>query len=328
MSGWRRLLNHSYPDRAVVVQVCVTFVHHSPSTWSCKPENPISAGIIGPSLVCPSKRLPARRLDLGNRAVFPFQLDFRIALYVFPEFSFIVVTFLCGTEISITDIPKKRQSKQKCTLNVTVKNKDGVVTKAGNLRVFKNNFLPTVKKAQFVQREYKVDETQQLKETVETDSVQRVHKKSKLKKKKVKSKVEKEEDKMNSDNGEAKESPTENYETQGNDSLNHYKDIECDDPENLGNPIESSRKLFEWLISPLKVEDFFADNWESTPVHIQRKDPNYYEHLMSTPLLDQVLREHDVFFNKNIDVTSDQRLPRVELYGDIHSFNIYDISQN
>ncbi|XP_026830431.1 ribosomal oxygenase 1 isoform X1 [Ooceraea biroi] len=207
-------------------------------------------------------------------------------------------------ENAVKDIPKKRQSKQKCTLNVTVKNKDGVVTKAGNLRVFKNNFLPTVKKAQFVQREYKVDETQQLKETVETDSVQRVHKKSKLKKKKVKSKVEKEEDKMNSDNGEAKESPTENYETQGNDSLNHYKDIECDDPENLGNPIESSRKLFEWLISPLKVEDFFADNWESTPVHIQRKDPNYYEHLMSTPLLDQVLREHDVFFNKNIDVTS------------------------
>jgi len=45
-------------------------------------------------------------------------------------------------------------------------------------------------------------------------------------------------------------------------------------------------------------------NWENTPVHIKRGNPNYYRHLMSTPLLDTVLREHAVFFSKNIDITS------------------------
>lgn len=53
--------------------------------------------------------------------------------------------------------------------------------------------------------------------------------------------------------------------------------------------------------------DFFVlirKNWERTPIHIKRDHSTFYANLISTPLLDKVLREHNVFFDKNIDITS------------------------
>lgn len=70
------------------------------------------------------------------------------------------------------------------------------------------------------------------------------------------------------------------------------------------NPLASSQSMFEWLIHPLKVEDFFKKNWEQTPVHVKRGRPSYYKFLMSTPLMDKILRESYIQFTKNIDVTS------------------------
>ncbi|XP_076678970.1 bifunctional lysine-specific demethylase and histidyl-hydroxylase NO66 [Andrena cerasifolii] len=74
--------------------------------------------------------------------------------------------------------------------------------------------------------------------------------------------------------------------------------------EHHENPLNTSRSMFEWLIHPMKVEDFFEKNWEKTPVYIKRNCPNYYKLLMSTPMLDKILRESHILFSKNIDITS------------------------
>ncbi|XP_031849269.2 bifunctional lysine-specific demethylase and histidyl-hydroxylase NO66 [Nomia melanderi] len=81
---------------------------------------------------------------------------------------------------------------------------------------------------------------------------------------------------------------------------NEVKTIE----EHQDKPTNVSRSMYEWLIHPMKVEDFFAKNWEQTPVHIKRNCSNYYKLLMSTPLLDKILRESHILFNKNLDITS------------------------
>ncbi|XP_020721927.2 ribosomal oxygenase 1 [Bombus terrestris] len=74
--------------------------------------------------------------------------------------------------------------------------------------------------------------------------------------------------------------------------------------ENHENPLITSRSMFEWLIHPMKVEDFFENNWEKTPVHVKRNFHKYYKLLMSTPMLDKILRESYILFTKNIDITS------------------------
>ncbi|KAF7395281.1 hypothetical protein HZH68_009331 [Vespula germanica] len=72
----------------------------------------------------------------------------------------------------------------------------------------------------------------------------------------------------------------------------------------LKNPVIKSKLLFEWLIHPLEINKFFKTNWEKAPVHVKRNNSNYYKILMSTPIIDKILREHYILFTKNIDITS------------------------
>lgn len=72
---------------------------------------------------------------------------------------------------------------------------------------------------------------------------------------------------------------------------------------------ETKRKIYDnirldWYGTYLKIYLYFRTNWEKTPVHIKRDNSNYYKVLMSTPILDKILREHYVLFTKNIDITS------------------------
>lgn len=150
--------------------------------------------------------------------------------------------------LSIEEIWKGRQHKRKrkCTLNVAIKSKTGIVTEAGKLRVIQHT-----KKTQSIQNENKEGKTQQLNKIKDVRSI---HKKSKLKQKKMKSKIEKKKNKMNESNkNKIKDSPTANHEKQDSDNCKGTKYDEI-----LDNPIVMSHKLFEWLIFPLKVEDFFA----------------------------------------------------------------------
>jgi len=72
-----------------------------------------------------------------------------------------------------------------------------------------------------------------------------------------------------------------------------------------GGSIEDGKKCFEWLIHPEKSENFFAETWEKKPKLIKRKnDRQYFKHTFSTKSFDEILRNQNVQFTKNLDVTS------------------------
>lgn len=58
---------------------------------------------------------------------------------------------------------------------------------------------------------------------------------------------------------------------------------------------------FEWLISPLSKEDFFADYWEKKPLVVKRGQPDYFSSLLSLDEVDRVI------------TTLDRRYPDVTL---------------
>ncbi|XP_012218584.1 ribosomal oxygenase 1 [Linepithema humile] len=189
-------------------------------------------------------------------------------------------------------ILKGQKIKNKCTLNVAVKTKHGNITKKGNLKIFKNNILGDKAHVKFLQ----LNEKKKLKQI---NNVRKcVYKELKLKG----AMIEKEKNK-NFSKGETTE--TENVEKQDDDnSLNDANNSVNIEYFSDSNPIVNSQKLFKWLIYPLKIENFFKENWEKTPLHIKRNKPKYYKNLMSTPMLDKILREKHILFSKNIDITS------------------------
>lgn len=86
--------------------------------------------------------------------------------------------------------------------------------------------------------------------------------------------------------------------------LNSEANSDAAHDNNSQDPTIRCKMLFEWLIYPLKIDHFFKNNWEETPLHIKRQSAKYYKLLMSTPLLDKILRENYILFTKNIDITS------------------------
>lgn len=74
--------------------------------------------------------------------------------------------------------------------------------------------------------------------------------------------------------------------------------------KNFTDPTKETQTLFEWLIHPLSIDKFFKINWEKAPLQIQRNKKNYYKILLSTPMIDDVLRKFNVLFTKNLDITS------------------------
>lgn len=71
-----------------------------------------------------------------------------------------------------------------------------------------------------------------------------------------------------------------------------------------GNSLVEGRKLFAWLINPVVPEVFFSSAWEKRPLHIKRGVPEYYKPIISTPDIDKMLRNNNVQFTKNLDITS------------------------
>ncbi|XP_012259857.2 ribosomal oxygenase 1 [Athalia rosae] len=93
----------------------------------------------------------------------------------------------------------------------------------------------------------------------------------------------------------------------------HESDYASDTPEDektessdesMSNSINQGKKLFKWLISPLPLETFYRTSWEIAPLYIKRNTPEYYKHVMSTPMIDSILRKYYLQFTKNVDVTS------------------------
>uniref|UniRef100_A0A671KZC0 Bifunctional lysine-specific demethylase and histidyl-hydroxylase n=1 Tax=Sinocyclocheilus anshuiensis TaxID=1608454 RepID=A0A671KZC0_9TELE len=72
----------------------------------------------------------------------------------------------------------------------------------------------------------------------------------------------------------------------------------------VNNSRDRANRLFQWLIHPVQDKSFFRDNWEKKPILIQRQNPDYYKGLFSTAEFDHILRNDDVQYGVNLDVTS------------------------
>lgn len=72
----------------------------------------------------------------------------------------------------------------------------------------------------------------------------------------------------------------------------------------VNNSRERANRLFQWLINPIPAKAFFRETWEKKPIIVQRKNPNYYKGLFSTAEFDRILRQDDVQYGVNLDVTS------------------------
>ncbi|CAG4929820.1 unnamed protein product [Colias eurytheme] len=67
---------------------------------------------------------------------------------------------------------------------------------------------------------------------------------------------------------------------------------------------EEGLKILKWMIAPCTVDEFLNQIWEKKPIHISRKKPKYYKELITTPMIDKMLRTENIQFTKNIDITS------------------------
>ncbi|KAI7799605.1 bifunctional lysine-specific demethylase and histidyl-hydroxylase NO66 [Triplophysa rosa] len=72
----------------------------------------------------------------------------------------------------------------------------------------------------------------------------------------------------------------------------------------VNNSRERANRLFQWLIHPVQAKSFFRDNWEKKPILIQRQNPDYFKGLFSTAEFDLILRNENVQYGVNLDVTS------------------------
>lgn len=69
--------------------------------------------------------------------------------------------------------------------------------------------------------------------------------------------------------------------------------------------VDDGRNMFAWIIDPMLSEDFFRVHWEKKPKVIKRpKSRDYYSSLLSTEIINSMLKDHHLEYTKNIDVTS------------------------
>ncbi|CAL9692691.1 unnamed protein product [Knipowitschia caucasica] len=72
----------------------------------------------------------------------------------------------------------------------------------------------------------------------------------------------------------------------------------------VNNSRDRASRLFQWLISPIPAKAFFRETWEKKPIIVQRQNPSYYKGLFSTAEFDRILRQEEVHYGVNLDVTS------------------------
>ncbi|CRL01956.1 CLUMA_CG015212, isoform A [Clunio marinus] len=72
-----------------------------------------------------------------------------------------------------------------------------------------------------------------------------------------------------------------------------------------GNSIEDGKQMLEWMLTPFPVEEFFKKFWEKKPKLIKRGDSqDIYKSLLSTEMINTMLKENYLEYTKNIDITS------------------------
>ncbi|XP_070576799.1 ribosomal oxygenase 1-like [Ptychodera flava] len=123
--------------------------------------------------------------------------------------------------------------------------------------------------------------------------------------------------------------------------LNDNKDVSCNkdvitpdmfvnDDVKFEDSAVAAEKLFEWMINPVKPKVFFSKLWENKPLLVKRHLPSYNNGWFSTEELDRILRENELDFTTNIDVTTYTNGQR-ETHnpaGRAHASVVWDFYQN
>ena len=117
-------------------------------------------------------------------------------------------------------------------------------------------------------------------------------------------------------------------------------------PTNFADSADAARQLFEWLIAPTTVEDFYENYWEKKPLLIAREDRTHYDGFFSkepqretiTPpsssvwqdAMDTMLREEELIYGQVLPLTGSKctgepgslgriwMLPNMWMGGDSH----------
>ncbi|KAI6657454.1 Cytosolic Fe-S cluster assembly factor narfl-like [Oopsacas minuta] len=76
--------------------------------------------------------------------------------------------------------------------------------------------------------------------------------------------------------------------------------------KHVSNTRERSKLLFEWLIRPIGIEQFFREYWEKKAMVIKRNIPNYFSNLFSSKEFDTILNKESIEYSVNLDVTQYQ----------------------
>eukprot|EP01052_Picozoa_sp_SAG31_P007354 SAG31_NODE_350_length_17241_cov_156.139715_12_plen_591_part_00 len=68
----------------------------------------------------------------------------------------------------------------------------------------------------------------------------------------------------------------------------------------------ASQQALEWLLSPMDPDIFFQQYWEQKPLLVRRSDSNtgYYGDLFSRDAIDQLLKNGNLSYEKDVDITS------------------------
>ncbi|XP_050524290.1 ribosomal oxygenase 1 [Daktulosphaira vitifoliae] len=73
---------------------------------------------------------------------------------------------------------------------------------------------------------------------------------------------------------------------------------------NMNNSVIAGKKLFEWLIHPININDFMKNHWENSILHVPRNSPNYFSQLFSLEELNSILSNNNLQYGTNVDITS------------------------
>lgn len=95
-----------------------------------------------------------------------------------------------------------------------------------------------------------------------------------------------------------------NIQVSDDDSCSHSDDDSFEFVPVQTDSSDEGLKAFKWMIAPYNPDEFLNGIWEKKPLHIAREKPNYYKEIISTPIIDDMLRNENIQFTKNIDVTS------------------------
>lgn len=75
-------------------------------------------------------------------------------------------------------------------------------------------------------------------------------------------------------------------------------------PLDAGGSVETGRHYLQWLLDPLKLDQFFNSYWEKNPILVKRTERKYFDKLLSAKTIDEILRKNIIEYTKNVDITS------------------------